>query len=95
MEKHIPIQNKLYDLNSSKVFKKIKTLNPAISHILLQDETMESVCLAEYGNPDLWWVISLYNDILDPFNPQAQKSIVYLPDKTDLYNFMLGALLNG
>lgn len=35
------------------------------TRLLKDDETLEDIAYDEYGNPELWWVLAIINDIRD------------------------------
>jgi len=40
-----------------------------------------------YENPFLWWVISLANDIVDPFDNALVGSLIFIPNIMDVFEF--------
>ena len=84
LEAFLPEYKTIYDLNSSVLFNKIKELNTVKVVDLLIDETMEMVSIRVYKSPDYWEALSLYNDIIDPFNPEEQTRTLRIPSKADL-----------
>lgn len=58
---------------------------PWVAHKVKQEDTLDSLALNYYNNPTLWWVISFFNDIQDPFQQLSEKfDIVKIPTLTSI-----------
>lgn len=40
---------------------------------------LDKIAYGFYDNPELWWFIAQYNNILDPFNEIVPDRILYIP----------------
>lgn len=43
-----------------------------------------------YGDPYLWWVIPVVNDIIDLFDPELVGAILKVPHAYDVWDFLNG-----
>jgi len=50
----------------------LKKSTPYVTHIVQDDDTLDSLALQYYGNPTLWWAIAYFNDIQDALIPITQ-----------------------
>lgn len=55
--------------------------------IVANGELLDELAHRVYGNELLWWVVGLYNDILDPLS--LPKRAVYFPVLSDVEKLML------
>jgi len=83
MEDYLKYNNaaKIYDELDSPFVKQLRELNIQKS-IPYAGEHLDEIAFNEYGDESLWWVIAIYNKILNPFN--IQKDIIEIPDKMEL-----------
>ena len=85
MESYIARINGIMDLLSSPLYYSIRSLPISYIYTLELNDTMELVALKTLGDTDYWWVLSLYNQIINPFNPGAQTRTINIPNKQELH----------
>ena len=51
----------------------MKTNIEYVTHIVRNNDTLNSLALKYYNNPTFWWVIAYFNDIQDAFKPLHDK----------------------
>lgn len=95
LEDYIPMQDYIYDLNSSYLFKHIKELDTVSIYNLEIGETMESVSYKIFNTDKYWEVLSLYNDIIDPFTPEAQTRTLRIPSRLAMDNLLNKSKVNN
>jgi len=62
-------KNGMYDFLSNDFVEKLKKLN----YSTIEEDNLDALALKHYSDLDLWWVIALYNDIIDPFEVNSVK----------------------
>lgn len=76
----------IYDYNEkdNELLEKLKLLTYD-KKVVVNNELLDSVSHKVYGNEKLWWVLALYNDIIDPLNPGSiEISVPLIYDVEDL-----------
>ena len=59
----------------------MKTSTEYVTHIVRDNDTLNSLALKYYNNPTFWWVIAYFNDIQDAFKPLRNKfSTIKIPN---------------
>lgn len=52
-----------------------------VAHKVKESDTLDSLALKYYGNPTFYWVIALFNDIQDCFQPLSESfTIIKVPN---------------
>lgn len=51
----------------------LRTDTEFVTHIIKNNDTLNSLSLKYYNNPTYWWVIAYFNNIQDPFKPLKDK----------------------
>lgn len=85
IKEYIRYENNIPDLLTSPIFRKIKTIPIDFTYNTLNTEPMDLVALKTMGSSDYWWLIALYNDIL---NPLAVSGKINIPNKTELVKIL-------
>lgn len=78
---------------SSARYKNIKFLLQAQRTYLVKQGdacNLPGIAFKEYGDKDYWWVIGLYNGIIDPIQDLTPGTLLQLPSITDI-NTLLSA----
>ena len=65
-------ENGLYDFLSNDFVKDLKKLD----YISIEEDNLDTLALKHYADLNMWWVIALYNDIINPF----EVNVVKIPD---------------
>jgi len=65
-------ENGMYDFLSNDFVNKLKKLN----YISIEEDNLDTLALKHYTDLNMWWVIALYNDIINPF----EVNVVKIPD---------------
>jgi len=82
LQNFLEYKNGIYeDIPFKKELKKLK-----VDHEIVFDAPLDELALREFGTEDLYWVIGLYNDILDGLNYDGR--ILKIPNKNDLFMFL-------
>ena len=55
------------------------TKRPTVPYILKEGDTADIVAQKVYGNSEYWWLVLLYNNIINPFNSFPRSSKDYDP----------------
>ena len=53
-----------------------------------EDQRPDVICNNIYGDTDFWWVLLLFNDIVDVFTELREGLILKVPDKKDISDFI-------
>ena len=69
IEKIFDFKNGMYDFLSNDFVKDLKKLD----YISIEEDNLDTLALKHYSDLNMWWVIALYNDIIDPFEVKAVK----------------------
>jgi len=78
----------IYDyLHSSKFINELKALDFEKAEIKGNKE-VDELSLDMYGTEVLWWVIAIYNDIIDVSNLSSETTL-YVPSKSSLEKLFL------
>lgn len=72
--------------SDSKFVNRLKEL-PYSNSVTSNNVLLDSISFDQYGTELLWWVIALYNDILDPLSTGLID--LRIPDLSALENLML------
>jgi hypothetical protein len=57
-----------------------------VMHTLVDSDTLDSLALKYYGRPDLYWVISDFNQINDPYiNLKEKMDTIMVPSISNIY----------
>lgn len=75
----------------SAKYKNIKfVLTPQISYVITSADTANLPGLSSqiYGSRDYWWVIGLFNGILDPIGGLEPGMVLQLPTLADINAFL-------
>jgi hypothetical protein len=81
---YIPINND-YDTLKRFIDKEFYKL-PSTAYTVKHDDRIDNLSYQFYKDPDYWWVLMMYNKLIDPFElgvetlsiPQASKLFLYL-----------------
>lgn len=77
----------LYDyLPNGGFIDKLKALTFK-NKIEVSQRELDEIALDIYGNEELWWVIAIYNDIINP--TILETSILYVPSRIDVEKLFL------
>lgn len=88
LEDYIPTDKNIYDLNSSYLFTNVKELDTVKTYNIEIGETMENISYKLFDTDKYWFVLALYNDIIDPFNPEAQTRTLRIPSRLAMDSFL-------
>lgn len=82
----------IYDItNDGKFNTELKKLNYAKS-ISTKNRLLDDISFEHYDTEKLWWIIMLYNNIVDPFN--YPNTTIYLPALSDIEKCLLDNIEN-
>lgn len=82
----------MYDSLSNDFIARLKKI-PVSRSIDLKNRMLDAISKEIYGTELLWWVLSFYNDILDPLN--MNRLTIYAPSREDLEAFLLGERMSN
>lgn len=71
---------------NNEFIKKLKSINYSAS-TLNSNQLLDQLSHKHYGTELLWWIIALYNDIIDPINYGSIE--VKIPDLSAVENLLL------
>ena len=56
------------------------TIRPTEPYIPSQGDTVDTIAEQYYGDAEYWWLVCLFNDIINPFNalPRNERDYTYL-----------------
>lgn len=75
----------IYDTQSGTFITKLRNL-PIDRVININNELLDEISKKVYNTERLWWVIGIYNNIIDPLNiPSQSINIPSLSDIEDLF----------
>lgn len=82
------IYDYIYDLhdslNKTEVHKRLMK-TPKEFYIRSEGKTLDYISYRIYKQTNLWLLLAIYNDIIDPFNP---PEIIYFIDNNDIYKIL-------
>jgi len=70
----------ILDFTNSDIYSKIKKITYYQEELKLKH--LDLIALEYYGDLNLWWVIAMYNDIIDPF--KKIDVIIKIPNYDDI-----------
>ena len=79
-ENYIPIIKGMPDILSTTLIQDIKNIPTSDVYLIQSDEPLEIIALKTMGSADYWWILGIYNDILNPFMVASQGKSVNIPD---------------
>ena len=69
----------------------IKDIKKIKKFIEVSDKNLDYLAKKYYNNLDYWWIIAIYNDIIDPFN--IEKDIIKVPDINYVENIYMDYII--
>lgn len=51
------------------------------AYVVKENDTYDSIALAKYNNPTLYWIICDFNHIIDPFKEPKPGDVLLLPSR--------------
>lgn len=90
IENYIHYEEKLgiYDyLKSSKFINELRDLDFETT-VIRENREIDEISLEVYDTELLWWVITIYNNIIDPLDLPSNL-ILYVPSKSDIEKLFL------
>ena len=85
--KKVAIDSITVELDSLSVYFSKQSLirEPAVHRITVAEEGRPDIIAAKYyGNWSYWWVVMVFNDIMDPFEELLAGSVITLPVEEDI-----------
>ena len=77
----------LYDFLSNPTFiSQLKKLDYK-STVTVTNRELDELALDVYETEDLWWVLAIYNDVINPYD--FSNNLLYAPSKVDLEKLFL------
>jgi len=67
------------------VFEDVFTKRPTVDYTIRHGDTPDIIAHDYYGSSDWWWLVMLYNDVVNPFNEMPRLGYDY-----DIYDTPLG-----
>jgi len=91
IENYFPYKSGIYDLIGNNFIKKLKQI-PVIEYYEANNEELDYIAWKFLGNENAYWIIGLYNDIINPF---SVSGIIKIPEKSELLTFLQEELRNA
>jgi len=69
----------ILDFLENKFVEKLRKIK---KYKIVNAQNLDYLAKKEYGDVSLWWIIALYNNIIDPFN--IELSEIKIPDANEI-----------
>jgi len=76
----------IYDYLANDFISKIKEL-PVLSVVNTNNRILDEIAHDELNNIDVWWILGIYNDIVDPIN--IKRTTINIPDISHITTLLL------
>jgi len=84
-------RNNVDFINIFKSYKLNEDLKKSFSYDLYEvqnDDWWENISFKYYGTPDLWWIIALVNEVMNPFEHLEDGMNLYILKPAYLYQML-------